>query len=79
LGLRYPTRVGSYQVSNNGLRDPNAAQTQFILCGRSGLLAQTVRQRETETDDQLTSVAESRTVRPSGPDGPPTTEKNILR
>jgi hypothetical protein len=34
-----------------------------------------VRQGETETDGQQTSMAESRTVRPSGPDGPSTIEK----
>jgi hypothetical protein len=34
-----------------------------------------VRQRETEIDEKLTSIAELRTVPPSGPDGPPSTKK----
>ena len=50
-------------------------QTQLILCGLTGLLVRTVHQRETETDGQQTSLAESQTVRPFGLDGPPITEK----
>jgi hypothetical protein len=48
------------------------AQTQFGSCGRSSLLARTVRVGLQIQVREQTSLAESQTVWPPGPDGPPT-------
>jgi hypothetical protein len=50
------------------------SQTQFGLCGQSGILARMIHAGRQRQVRQQTSLVESWMIRPPGPNGPPTTE-----